>query len=182
MSNSNVRDVFVKYGLICMLACMFSLPAIADDDNWIYIAGDDDTTAYLQNKDVVVDMDKRFVEAWIKFSLPNNGYVLGKNRYDCVNDKRLNLEIHEYNADGTYNSGGNMLESEWLSIIPDSIGVPIIKMACVAGVLQEIDKAKYIGEGSIPDDYFMKIKEVFGSYSTIGFMINAKNTMDSESL
>lgn len=172
----------MKYGLMCMLVCLFSLPAIADDDNWVYISGDVDSAAYLQNKEVVVDMDKKFVEAWIKFTLPAGGHALSRTRYDCANDKYLNLESHEYSADSTYDSGGKILGSEWLTVIPDSLGVPIMKTVCVVGVLQEVENAKYIGNGDIPDDYFMKIKEVFGSYSTIGFMINASNMMNSESL
>lgn len=168
----------MRYGLICALACIFSLPAIADDKDWVYVGSGNISQVYLQSSSMETDINSGEVKAWTKSILPDGGHVLGKHNYACAKNEHLKLESHKYDASNNYQSGGKA-KPVWYSIIPESVGGLLMKTVCMTATKQEIDKIQLIDGGYSSDGKYASIRRSFGKYADEVVMMNIQESMDN---
>lgn len=168
----------MRYGLICALACLFSLPAIADEDKWVYVGGGGTSQAYLQNSEVDSDINSGNVEAWTKSVFPDGSHDLDKHRYACSKDEHLQLEMYRYDANGNYLSGGK-IKPVWFSAIPESVGHLMLETVCMAAAKQELDKIELVEGGYTSDAKYALIRKSFGKYADAVAMNNIQQSINS---
>ena len=168
----------MRYRLICALACLLSLPAIADDNEWIYVGGSASTShIYLQNLEVDSDVSSGNAEAWTKSVFPDGSYDLDKYRYICSKDEYLQLEVYSYDIDGNYLSGGKV-KPVWFSAIPESVGRLIMETVCMAAANQEIDKIELVEDGYTSEDAYALVHSSFGKYANAAVRIKIQESID----
>ena len=167
----------MKYGIACVLACLFSLPAIADD-KWVYIGRGGVSEVYIQNSAVDSDVNTGVAQAWAKSVSKDGSYVLEKRKYACSKDEHLQLEVHKYDIDGNYLSGGKM-KPVWFSAIPDSVGYLMIEAVCMTAAKQEFDKLQSIEDDPDSKKDYLLIHDSFGSYAHAVAMIKIQESMDN---
>lgn len=168
----------MKYGLICTLACLFSLPAIAEDNNWVYVGEGSTSQAYLQNSEVDSDISSGNVEAWTKSVFPDGSHDLDKHRYACSKDEILRLEVYKYDINGNYLSGGN-IKPVWFSAIPESVGYLMMETVCTAAVKQELDKLELVEGDYNPKEDYVLIHDSFGKYAHAAAMMKIQESIDN---
>lgn len=145
------------FGLLCG-------PSI-DKEKWTYIGYNNGSIVFLEKTPVKVDMKTGLVDVWTKSTIPDTGaHINSKTRYNCADDQYLILENHEFNTDTTYKSGGKLIDTQWSSVIPDTIGVHITKAVCTTGATQEIDKIYLIDEGYTSLEEYELVRKTFGKY------------------
>lgn len=167
----------MKYGLICALTCVFSLPAIADDD-WIHIDSGGISEVYIQNIAVDSDVNTGVAQAWAKSISKDGSYVLEKRKYACSKDEHLQLEIYRYDMNGNYLSGGK-IKPVWFSAIPESVGYLMIQTVCTAAAKQEFDKLELVeGDYNSKEDYVL-IHDSFGKYAHAAAMMRIQENIDN---
>lgn len=169
----------MRYGLIFLLTSMlFGLPAIADDNKWVYVGGGSVSHAYLQNSEVNSDVNSGNVEAWTKSVFPDGGHHLDKNRYACLKDEYLQLEVYKYDLSGNYISGGKV-KPVWFSVIPESVGYLLQEKVCKTAAKQEIDKIQLTDGGYTSDAKYALIRKYFGKYADAVVMDNIQQSVDN---
>lgn len=168
----------MKYGITCVLACLFSLPAIADDKDWVYIGGGNISQVYLQSSSIETHINSGNVKAWTKSVLPDGGHVLGKHDYACAKNEHLKLESHKYDASNNYLSGGKA-KPVWYSIIPESVGGLLMKAVCTTAAKQELDKIELVEGGYTSEAKYALIRSSFGKYVDAVVMDNIQQSMDN---
>ncbi len=168
----------MRYSLICALACMFSLSAIAEDDKWTYVGGGKTSRAYLQNSEVVSDVNSGNVEAWTKSIFPDGSHDLDKHRYACSKDELLQLEMYRYDVNGNYLSGGK-IKPVWFSAIPESVGYLMLNTVCMAAAKQELDKIELVEGGYTSEDAYTLIRTSFGKYADAVVIMKIQESIDN---
>lgn len=169
----------MKYGLIIGLASMlFGLPAIADDNKWVYVGAGSNSQAYLQNSEVDSDVNSGNVETWTKSVFPDGSHDLDKHRYACSKDELLRLEVYKYDINGNYLSGGK-IKPVWFSAIPESVGYLMMKTVCMAAAKQELDKIELAEGGYTSEEAYTLIRKSFGKYADAVVMDNVQQSMDN---
>lgn len=168
----------MRYGLAFALACMFSFPAIAEDNKWVYVGAGSTSQAYLQNSEVDSDISNGNVEAWTKSVFPDGSHDLDKHRYACSKDEFSQLEVYKYDTNGNYLSGGK-ITPVWFSTIPESVGYLMMETVCMAAAKQELDKIELAEGGYTSEDTYMLIRSSFGKYADAVVLGNIQQSIDS---
>ena len=168
----------MKYSLMCMLVCLFSLPAIADDGNWIQIDSGGVSEVYIKNTAVNSDVNTGIAQAWVKSVSKDGAYVLDKRKYACSKDEHLQLEMYQYDINNNYLSGGK-IKPVWFSAIPESVGYVMMETVCMAAAEQELDKIELVGGGYTSEDAYTLIRSSFGKYADAVVMMKIQESMDN---
>lgn len=168
----------MRHTLIFALACMFSLPAIADNSDWTYIGSGSVSEVYLQDSSLEADINSGNVKAWTKSALPDGGHVLGKHNYACAKNEHLKIESHKYDASNNYLSGGHA-KPVWFSIIPESVGQLLLEKVCKIAAKQELNKIQLVDGGYTSDAKYALIRKSFGKYADAVVIDNIQQSMDN---